>query len=162
MPRPRRTDLNEREKFITLAINYYQSSSKPSLRVSAEAYGIPWTTLGDRVNGAQDHHESHRGLQLLSVQEEKTIVNWCTHMDDWGFPLKLPLVHEMPEYLVKKRNCGRRLGKDWLTRFLNRKPELSSKFTARLERQRAFAENPAVIKDYFSKVNLSIILYYRC
>jgi len=83
-------------------------------------------------------------------------------MDDWGFPLKLPLVHEMAEYLVKKRNCSRRLGKHWLTRFLNRNPELSSKFTARLERQRAFAENPAVIKDYFSKVNLSIILYYRC
>ena len=102
MPRPRRTDLNERDKFITLAINHYQSSSKPSLRASAEAYSIPWTTLRDRVNGAQDRQESHRGQQLLSVQEEKTIVNWCTRMDDWGFPLKLPLVHEMAEYLVKK------------------------------------------------------------
>ena len=158
MPHQRRPDMGEREKFNTLAINHYQSSSKPSLRASAEAYGIPWTTLRDRVNGVQDHQESHRGQQLLLVQEEKTIVTWCTRMDNWGFPLKLPFVHEMAECLVKRRNCGRRLGKHWLTRFPNRNPELSSKFTARLERQRAFAENPVVIKDYFSKVHQSLII----
>jgi len=82
-------------------------------------------------------------------------------MDDWRFPLKHPLVHEMAECLVKKGNCGRRLGMHWLTRFLNHNPTLSAKLTARLERQRLFAQNPALVKDYFSKVYQSIILYYR-
>lgn len=110
MPRLKGRQQEEREKFIQLAITEYQNAPKPSLRASAEKYGIPWTTLRDRMNGAQSRRESHRQQQLLSEHEEKSIAAWCKRMDDWGFPLRLDLVKEMAAYLVKKRQIGRKLG----------------------------------------------------
>jgi hypothetical protein len=150
--------LKEREKLIELAIIHYNESSKPAMRISAETFGISWTTLRDRLNGAQNRKEAHKSQQLLSDHEELTIVRWCERMDDWGFPLRLSLVKEMAAYLVKKREIGRKLGKHWLDRFLKRNPSIVSKFSARLDRQRALANSPELIKDYFKKV--STLYYY--
>lgn len=153
MTRLKGQQLEEREKLIKLAIVHYNASLKPAMRISAETYGIPWTTLRDRLNGAQNRQEAHKSRQLLSDHEELTIVRWCERMDDWGFPLRLSLVKEMAAYLVKKREIGRTLGKHWLDRFLKRNPGIVSKFSARLDRQRALADNPELIKDYFKKVS---------
>lgn len=35
------------------------------------------------MQGAQNRRKSHCRQQLLSEQEEKSIVQWCEHMDDW-------------------------------------------------------------------------------
>jgi hypothetical protein len=123
----------EREKLIDLVIKDYHKTLESSIRASAEKYSIPWTTLRDRLKGAQNRLESHRHQQLLTEYEEKSIVKWCQRMDDWGFPLRLALVNEMAAYLVEKRTSGRKLGRHWLTRFLDRNPELASRFTTRLE-----------------------------
>jgi hypothetical protein len=122
------------------------------MRASADTFGIPWTTLRDRLNGAQNRRDAHRSMQLLSEHEKTTIVRWCERMDDWGFPLRLSLVKEMAPYLVKKREIGRRLRKHWLARFLQRNPELASKFSARLDKQRALISNKDLIRDYYKKV----------
>lgn len=146
--------LEERERLIQLAISHYQGSSKPdmSMRASAEAYGIPWTTLRDRLKGAEPRRAAHKSQQILSDYEEGTIVRWCERMDDWGFPLRLSLVKEMAAYLVRKREIGRTLGKHWLERFLKRNPNIKSRFASRLDRQRALTNNAELIKDYYKQV----------
>lgn len=145
---------DERESHIKMAIEHYQNSMDPSLRQSAEKFSIPYSTLRDRLQGAKNRRDSHRRQQLLTEHEEKSIVKWCERMDDWGFPLKLSLVKEMAAYLIKKRHNGHILGVHWLGRFLDRNSELASRFTARLERQRAYADNPVLLKDYFDKVRI--------
>jgi Tc5 transposase DNA-binding domain len=152
MGRLKGREKEEREKNIELAIRDYYKALEPSIRASAEKYSIPWTTLRDRLKGARNRRESHRRQQLLTEHEEKTIVQWCKRMDDYGFPLRVSLVKEMAAYLVKKRLNDHKLGKHWLSRFLDRNPELASRFSSRLDRQRAYASNPAVLRDYFNKV----------
>lgn len=152
MPRLNQKKLEEREKLIQLAIQHYNQSLKPSLRISAETYSIACTTLRDRLNGAKTRLEGRQCQQLLYDHEELTIVRWCERMDDWGFLLRLLLVTDMAEYLVSKREIGRTLGKHWLDQFLKQNPALDSKFSARLARQRALTDNPALIRDYFKKV----------
>lgn len=144
----------EREEHIRLAIERYQTSKDPSIRECAETFNIPYSTLRDRLQGKGSRRDSHRRQQLLNEHEEKSVVAWCIRMDDWGFPLKLSLVKEMSAYLIKKRNSGHKLGVHWLGRFLDRNPEIASRFSSRLERQRAFADNPIVLKDYFRLVSL--------
>jgi hypothetical protein len=80
------------------------------------------------------------------------IVRWCQKMDDWGFPPRLSAVHGIAASLIAKRASHLPLGKNWLTRFLNRNPDLAARFSNRLERKRAFADNPATLKDYFTKI----------
>ena len=54
-----------------------------------------------------------------------------------------------------RREENRSLGKHWITRFLSCHPDLAAKLSSRLDRQRALASNPSVIKDYFNKVCLN-------
>jgi hypothetical protein len=162
MPRLKGKRLEERENAINQAILHYNdlSNSSKSMRVSAETFGIPYSTLRDRLNGAQTRQAAHRSQQLLTEYEESTIVKWCERMDDWGFPVRLGNLKEMAAYLVGKREKGRTLGKNWLSRFLARNPQLSSKFSARLDRQRAVTNNPELLKDYFKKVRGYRLLSY--
>ena len=37
------------------------------------------------------------------------------------------------------------LGKNWITRFLDRHPQLAAKFSAQIDRQRVFAKYPLTI-----------------
>jgi hypothetical protein len=69
-----------------------------------------------------------------------------------GFPPRLAVVKEIAAYLVSHRASGRKLGVHWMQRFLERNPEVATKLAVRLERQRAYADNTAIIKDYFKKV----------
>ena len=58
----------------------------------------------------------------------------------------------MAEAVVDRREENRSLGKHWISHFLSRHPGLASKLSSQLNRQRAFASNPAALKDYFTKV----------
>lgn len=154
MPRLKGKKWEEREKLIEKAMTHYrESGNSASLRISAETFGISWSTLRDRLNGAQNRREAHRAQQLLNEDEEGCIVRWCQRMDDWGFPLRLSLVKELAAYLVSKRKGpGHKLGQHWLGRFLDRNPELSSRFSGRLDRQRAVTNNQELLKDFYKKV----------
>jgi len=44
------------------------------------------------------------------------------------------------------------LGKHWVSNFLKRHPKLAAKYGARLDRQRAFANNLPTLRDYFCKL----------
>ena len=44
------------------------------------------------------------------------------------------------------------IGRNWITRFLNRHPELALKFASRIDRQRAYAGNPHTIQTHFRKL----------
>jgi len=98
-------------------------------------------------------------MLLFTKQEEKAIVQWCNHLDDWGFPPKLTLVKQMAEHLIQKRVGQQTLGKHWLKRFLDRNPELASRFSSILDQERELASNPAVLRDYFTKVGLMVFLF---
>ena len=111
-----------------------------------------YSTLRNWLNGAQDRESSREPMQLFTKQEEKAMVQWCNNLDDWGFLPKLTLVKQMAVCLLQKHAGEQKLGKHWLKHFLDRKPELTSRFSSRLDRQRALASNPAVLRDYFSKV----------
>lgn len=63
----------------------------------------------------------------------------------------MAIVKEIAAHLVTLRASNRKLGAHWLSRFLDRNPELASKLAVRLERQRTCADNPVIIKDHFIK-----------
>ena len=52
----------------------------------------------------------------------------------------------------RSRTIGAPLGQTWISRFLNRHPTLASKLSCNLERQRAYANDPRLLQDYFGKL----------
>jgi len=154
MPAIKQRKKDEMELRLQEAIRHYQHSDEPSMRSSAEKFGIAYSTLRGRIKGRQTRVLGHLKMQVLTEFEEKSIARWCERLDKWGHPPRLEVVKSMAEAIVGRREKNRSLGKHWITRFLSRHPELASKFSSRLDRQRACARNPAVLKDYFRKVML--------
>ena len=76
-------------------------------------------------------------------------------MDDYGWPPKLDYVKQIAIGFIKSHGIQReepKLGKNWITQFLDRHPSLSSKFATQLDKQRFYTSNPVVIHDFFNKV----------
>ncbi|KAI5836666.1 hypothetical protein DFP73DRAFT_462704, partial [Morchella snyderi] len=44
------------------------------------------------------------------------------------------------------------IGKNWISLFLNRNPDLASKYSTQINRQRQNASNPITLRDYFNKL----------
>jgi len=88
----------------------------------------------------------------LTEYEEKSIIRWCECLDEWGHPARIALVKSMAEVIVAQRIKDQARGKNWITRFLNWHPNLATKLSTHLDRQRALANDPVVFKDYFTKV----------
>ena len=143
-------DDKEHEKSIRLAKRDFTNGIEPSIRSAALTYNIPYTTLRARLHGRQTRTEANRGFQLLSVQEEKAIVRFCETLDDWGHPVTIKILKQFAQSLLPGQQG---VGKHWTERFLKRNPALAAKFSHRLDRQRANANDPIILKDYFCKVS---------
>jgi len=52
------------------------------------------------------------------------------------------------------------LGKNWITRFLNRHPQLAAKFSTQIDRQRVLANNPITLRDYYNKLQKLLRKYH--
>jgi len=152
MPLIKQRKKDEGELRLQEALKHYQHSQEPSLRASAEKYGVAYSTLRGRLRGRKTWGAGHRKMQMLSEYKERSVARWCERLDEWGHPARLAVVKSMAEAIVARREKNWSLGKHWITRFLHRHPALAAKLSSRLDRQRALASNPLVIMDYFNKV----------
>lgn len=145
---------DKKEANLQEAISLYKHSKKLSIHLTAEKFAISSSTLQNHPSGTETWVQGHVKLQVLTAYEEKAIVRWCERLDEWAHPPQLAMVKSMAQGLLHKRigPGGQSLGKNWLTRFLNRHSVLASRFGTRLDRQRALASSPDIIRDFFKKV----------
>ncbi|KAH8145291.1 uncharacterized protein LAJ45_01640 [Morchella importuna] len=143
------------EERVLAAVKAYRSGKFKNIRDAAMAHDITYGKLRNRLAGVQSKTHSHIDQQALTPAEEKAIVAWIVQLDIWGFPPRMKYVKDLATNYVRSHGVKNpNLGVNWTTRFLTRHPELESKFAIRLDKQRGFANNPKVIKDFFKKVKL--------
>ena len=153
---------NEREAQIQRALKALEPGKYTSLGEAAIAFNVPKSTLGHRRMGRQTRRKAHEKEQLLSAAAEEAIVKWILKLDDWGFPPRLDRLWEKVNVLAKVEDSGRydqatgtpppHIGRNWITQFLDRHPELAARYAWRIDRQRVRANNPLTIKDHFRKL----------
>ena len=137
------------EARIILAIEAIQTSKrKLSRRKAAKIYDIPYSTLSDRMNGVTPIHDRRPAAQNLTELEEQVIVNYIFDLDSRGFSPRQADVEDMANYLRKTRRA-RPVGKLWTHRFIQRRPELKTRFNRVYDFQRALCEDPELIGAWF-------------
>ena len=57
------------------------------MRKAARIFGISWTTLQGRINGAVSKAEACQERQRLCVTEEEAIRDWLLDLSSWGWPI---------------------------------------------------------------------------
>ena len=80
----KKTPPNEDDILAALAERELKGTS---FRTLALLHKVPKSTLVDRAQGGVSRMEGHRHEQKLTPAMEKSLRDWCTQPDDWGFPL---------------------------------------------------------------------------
>ena len=150
-PRSKKTAINTSQ--LEKAVKAYQLGQYTSIRKCADVFAVPYTTLWGRVAGGRiTSTEAHREQQLLSPAEERTIVQWIEDQDYRGFPLRVEMAVYLAQRVLDTGTKAKTVGKHWVSRFLNRHPHLCTKFATQIQIQRVLANDPAIVKDCFQRL----------
>src|SRR4051794_31698180 len=127
MAPPKQAKSSDQEGRIDLAIQALELGQFESIRAAAESYDIKWERLRDRLNGIPARRDCAPNTRKLTSYEEEAIVQYILDLDSRGFPPRPRDVQEMADLLLAERDASP-VGKNWATNFINRRPEIQSKF----------------------------------
>jgi hypothetical protein len=139
------------ESRIILAIEAKRTNPRLSLRKLSKDYNVPRTTLQHRITGRATRIGKKNGPANLTPAEEEAIVEYILKQDAQGFSPRRADVQDMANLLMDKRG-ERRVGKNWTDRFIQRRPELSTRLSRAYDYQRALLEDPDVLNAWFRLV----------
>ena len=124
-----------------------------TVTAAARKHNVPRKTLDDRIKG-KVVHGTHPGIStVLMAKEESALVSYLVYMANRGYPLTRTLTKAFAMAIAVRSGNEGRFGKDspsehWWTGFRQRHPEVTLRKPDKLERSRADALNPVVVKQY--------------
>jgi hypothetical protein len=154
MAPPHHTEKVQKEGRLTLAINAIQKNQISSRREAAAVYGVSRTTLQARLHGRVPKLGSRCKSRLLSESEEAVLISWIRSMERRGFPPFIIDVRRMAQSLIHSRGSKppKRVGKQWIYKFLKQHPQLDARLARSYDSQRAKNEDPKIINEWFERV----------
>jgi hypothetical protein len=126
---------------------------RPSLRRFAEEFQVDRMTLSRRLNGeTQPHSIAHRDAQRLTWAEEVCLVDWIRQLERWNFPPLVSRVVDMAHEILKARGDYNPLGKHWIQKFFLRAPELNTRWSQPLDKDRCSGMTYEIVNDWFELI----------
>ena len=83
-----------------------------SINQAAAKYGIPRSTLWNRLHGIRSWNERNVGPQRLSSVEERDLAGWIVRQDSLGYAPGHSVVRSIVEAILKQKGDTRPLGKN--------------------------------------------------
>ncbi len=123
-----------------------------SVRKASREYGVPRTTLHDRIIGIRPKSIAHQHTQKLSTVQEDTLARWVTTQSLLG---QHPDHQELRRYaliMLKAAREPEQLGKRWVNRFLRRYPAIRVMRKRAIDFRRINGATPDVIRSWFQKL----------
>ena len=126
-------------------------AGKMSIRMAAEQYGVPKSTLHDKVAGKAPMNTKSGSKTYLTDEEEASLVEFLIGCASVGYAKSRREVLAIAQKIANAHNPGAdiELTKGWWDRFRRRHPEVSLRQAEPLSYARAAANNPAVFEKYF-------------
>jgi hypothetical protein len=137
-----------RERVISAALADIRQNGL-SRKKASSIYGIPASTLHDRIHGSTTKKKSKIRAQRLSPAHERFLVDWILHEEATGrAPSRRQAVAFAQRVLIEfgdKKPIGGR----WIDRFLARHPKLKAKKSTLLDSARARGSSRAAYEEFF-------------
>ena len=125
-----------------------------TVRRAALVYGIPKSTLHDRVSGKVNHEARVGAPKYLTDEEEEEVVKWLEGCAQVGCAKSVKDVRAIVGAIVAKKqgvDCVV-VSHGWWDRFRQRHPHLALRAGEALAYQRAVATSPETLKNYFDQL----------
>jgi hypothetical protein len=115
---------------------------------AAAKWKIPVQTLRDRSTGkTRACRKAHGAQQALSPESEAVLVMWLQLWADTACPVSISRVQRIARDL-----SGKKVGKNWVYRFLQRHPGLKQGKPSGLDPKRAQAFNETTVEFHFEEL----------
>jgi hypothetical protein len=98
-----------------------------SLVRAAQQYGVPKSTLSDRMKDQGAQAQQLQPNQRVSIKDEDRIKQWVLCQKSLGSGLSHNQVRKGVESLLQQRGDNEPLGANWVKKFIDRHPELKTK-----------------------------------
>lgn len=120
-----------------------------SIRKAATMYGIPRSTLGDRITGRVLEGSKSGPLRYLSEQEEAELITFIIGCAEIGYPKTVKDILALVQKILLSRGIYREVTYGWWEGFRKRHQELSLRVASTISKARALASNREVMDRYF-------------
>ena len=141
------------EADVQIAISDITRNQIQSIRRAEKVYNVPERTIRQRRDGTHCRRDCEPNGKRLTKLEEEVVVQRILEESERGIPSSKADVRDMADKLLRDRG-GDAVGKNWVDRFIQRTPELQTRWSRPYDRQRAACEDPAVIQPWFTLVQL--------
>ena len=146
---------------MLLAIEIVRTNPNLQTTKIARIYKVPYKTLCRRIQGMPARSDISPNSRKLTKLEEEVIVRHILDLDSRAFPPRRSDVEDMANRLLAERDSGR-VGKNWTSNFVRRQPQLSTRFTRKIDYQRVKCEDPNAYNAWFQLVRNMINKYGIC
>ena len=76
-------------------------------------------------------------------------MKWAFLLNAWGWPPRIEQKHQLAIGLLEAKGDNKPLGTNWNQKFFKRHTEVKPVFASPLDKERANAQNPQLLKEWF-------------
>ena len=127
-----------------------------SIRRASEVYGVPRTTLQDRVSG-KISLSAKSGHRLLTDEEESRLAEFLVGCASIGYAKSRKEVLAIVQQILDAQNANVEVTKGWWDSYLKRHPKLTLRHAEPISYARAVATNPDVFHRYFDLLEETLL-----
>lgn len=156
MPKqPKRKIHTYSEENLRKALEEVKNGAK--IRETCRAYGVPRSTLQDRIKGRVSDKPRKMGPDpFLTLESEKRIVDWLIQLAKCGFPIKKQeLLNTVQKIVLEEKVTtpfkNGKPGQRWYSSFLLRHPQISARTAESIDTSRAKLTEE-YIRSWFHKL----------
>ena len=124
-----------------------------SIRQVFRATGVARSTVQDRRAGRQPRGQEEIKHARLTRYQEEVLAKYIQNTQLQYAPINREELHVVAEMLAQLNKPNARLGKNWLSRFLDRHPDLKTARNRGLGSKRITAAIPSQIEGWFTHVD---------
>jgi DDE superfamily endonuclease/Tc5 transposase DNA-binding domain len=124
-----------------------------SIRQVSKATGVARSTVQDRHAGRQPRGQEDVKHARLTRYQEEILAKYIQNTQLQYAPVNRQQLHVVAEMLAQLNEPNARLGKNWLSRFLDRHPDLKTARNRGLDSKRITAAIPSQIEGWFAHVD---------
>lgn len=148
-----------KEGRLLLATQAYKSHKFKSINAAALAFDVSQSTLLRRINGVLPQRGSRSVNRLLTENEEEALIKWILAMDQRGISPRVGTVRQMALTLLTQRKPQGRVGKNWVTTFIENNEAIKARYNRKYDYQRAKCEDPELMQAWFVRIKTTIEAY---
>lgn len=116
---------------------------------ASQKWGVPQTTLSDRLGDRGAARDQYQPGQFLSKNQESNLVSWILRQESLGYAPSHSQIRGCVEALLRQQGSEQKLGRNWVAKFVKRHPELGLKTGRRQEANRFDSFTPKAVHWFF-------------